>query len=74
LSEFRHFFHYAQSVFAQYETNLKLGSSVGKENATFGGKVGFYIQGAFGYRFLADKHITLIPSVFIDKSAYTMKI
>lgn len=57
---------------AQYETNLKLGSSVNTDNAALGGSAGFYFQGAFGYRFLAEKRVTLIPTFFIDKSAYTI--
>ena len=60
------------NIFAQLETGIKLGESVSEVNTTDGGKAGFYYQGAFGYRFLKDKRVTLIPSFFIDKSAYTI--
>jgi|GEM_PF-1402202 len=56
---------------AQFEGNIKLGSSI-NSSINFGGKAGFYVQGAFGYRFYNNKRITIIPSFFIDKSAYTM--
>jgi hypothetical protein len=58
------------NVFAQYESKLKIGSSLNTDSY-FGGKAGLYLQGGFGYRFLADKRVTLIPMIFIDKSDYS---
>jgi len=63
---------FTSSLSAQFETNLKLGSSVNTSGYSFGGKAGFYLQGGFGYRFLSAKRVSIISSLFIDKSAYTM--
>ena len=63
---------FTSSLSAQFETNLKIGSSVNTSGYSFGGKAGFYLQGGFGYRFLSAKRVSIISSLFIDKSAYTM--
>ena len=57
---------------AQWETNLKLGvSSYNGDGIST--TVGFYPYASFGYRFFNQEHITLIPSLFIEKSAFTLQ-
>jgi len=57
---------------AQWETNIKLGVSSynGNEINT---TAGLYPYAAFGYHFFNQEHITLIPSLFIEKSGFTLQ-
>ncbi len=59
------------NVSAQFEGNLKIGSTINSDQH-IGGSAGLYLRGGFAYHFLADKRISIVPMVFLDKSGYTI--